>query len=135
MAEGAYAICWVTDAIPASEMLGDGARWLMVRHIERGWELPGGRVGKTETCSEAALRELYEETGLQAGILAQRAMDDGGVMFWMLAERNSKIRWISEDAAIEEVSWFSRPPSPLAWGTEELTSSARWAHSSSMRQQ
>jgi ADP-ribose pyrophosphatase YjhB (NUDIX family) len=31
-----------------------------------GWSLPGGRVEETETFEEAALRELKEETGIEA---------------------------------------------------------------------
>lgn len=38
--------------------------WLFVRHRERStWEIPGGKIERDETVSEAAIRELYEETG------------------------------------------------------------------------
>ena len=131
MAEATYAIVWVTDAIPVSPALGDGARWLMVKHIERGWELPGGNIAETESADEAALRELREETGLGGSILSWRMMDDGGTMFWLVAERSGETSWDSEDPAIEEVGWFLQPPLPLAWGIDELVTAAAWAHSSS----
>lgn len=38
-------------------------QWLLTRHPRRGWEFPGGKVEKGETAEEAAIREVYEETG------------------------------------------------------------------------
>lgn len=39
-------------------------RWVFVRHRERQtWELPAGHVEPGETVTEAAHRELFEETG------------------------------------------------------------------------
>jgi 8-oxo-dGTP diphosphatase len=39
-------------------------RWIWVRHRDRQtWELPAGHVEPGETATQAARRELYEETG------------------------------------------------------------------------
>lgn len=48
------------------------------------WGLPGGKVDPGETCSEAAVRELYEETGLRASNLEFVFGDDnhGDVTYW-----------------------------------------------------
>lgn len=37
--------------------------WLMTKHRSRGLEFPGGKVESGESAKEAAVREVYEETG------------------------------------------------------------------------
>lgn len=53
------------DAIAIVVCFEDASRdrFLMARHRERGWELPGGRVRPDEDPVEAAVREFGEETG------------------------------------------------------------------------
>ncbi|SDJ63551.1 RNA deprotection pyrophosphohydrolase [Salimicrobium halophilum] len=38
-------------------------KWLLTEHKERGREFPGGKVEEGESASEAAIREVKEETG------------------------------------------------------------------------
>ena len=44
-----------------------GRRYLVVREASRGnlWYLPAGRVEPGETFQEAAIREAYEEAGIE----------------------------------------------------------------------
>jgi ADP-ribose pyrophosphatase YjhB (NUDIX family) len=55
------------------------------------WSLPGGSIEPGERASEAALRELNEETGITAGIegvienVELTATDDGRPVTWRLA--------------------------------------------------
>ena len=54
-----WVIAWVIPKNRESENC-----WIMVRHKNRGWELLGGNIRIGESVEEAALRELFEETGL-----------------------------------------------------------------------
>jgi 8-oxo-dGTP diphosphatase len=56
---------WVFDA--------DLERVLLVEHRWRGWVPPGGKVESGETPRQAAGRELFEETGIRAALLAEPA--------------------------------------------------------------
>lgn len=43
-------------------------KWLLTIHPKRGYEFPGGKVERGELPEDAAIREVYEETG---GIVSQ----------------------------------------------------------------
>ena len=40
-------------------------RFIMVKHVDRAWEMPGGRIEEGETPREAGIREFLEETGME----------------------------------------------------------------------
>ena len=96
--------------------------WIMVKHSRRGWELPGGTMGQDEAPEEAALRELYEETGILGTAKAiDSGLIEGGVV--VLVEVDSPVSpepWGSEDDAIEEVGWCLQLPERSAWGNDEF---------------
>lgn len=47
--------------------------WLLTNHSVRGLEFPGGKVEPGESLKEAAIREVYEETGATLEDLSQIA--------------------------------------------------------------
>lgn len=48
-------------------------RILLVKHIDYDtWVQPGGHIDENETPEEAAVREVYEETGVKVKLLGER---------------------------------------------------------------
>ncbi len=60
------ATAWVFDE--------GGDHALLVRHPTLGWACAGGHVGFDETCRDAAIRELVEETGLDLNPIVAEPM-------------------------------------------------------------
>jgi 8-oxo-dGTP diphosphatase len=89
---------------------------LLVRHAERGWEIPGGYVNTGEDLITAVQREVKEETGIEisvgqlAGIYQNVQVENAEiptkVIFDFLASKQSGTLRTSHEHI--EVKWFAR---------------------------
>ncbi len=110
--------------------------WLMVNHIDRGWELPGGKITEGESFDITALRELYEEAGVlgTATDYDENIIPKGIVVRVEIDEEPQPDGWESEDEKITEVGWCVELPGELYWGEDELNRLLNhdWSASSSL---
>tara|TARA_B000000609_G_scaffold148872_1_gene132943 strand:- start:3249 stop:3641 length:393 start_codon:yes stop_codon:yes gene_type:complete len=113
-----FVVCWVYSR----KALFDEKPWIMVLNKNRGWELPGGEISENEDFDVAALRELYEETGLLGtAIKYDEGIIEGGVVVLIEVENSPNPEpWDSLDPSIIEVGWCLEAPTRLAWDEEEL---------------
>jgi 2,3-bisphosphoglycerate-dependent phosphoglycerate mutase len=90
-------------------------QWLLVRHKERTtWEMPGGHIESGESSQTAAVRELYEETGIITEeiktICDYEVCNDGsssyGRLFYVCTEKLGELPGYE----IEEVKLFDDFP-------------------------
>ena len=98
-----FVVCWVYSR----KALEDEKPWIMVLNKNRGWELPGGEISENEDFDKAALRELYEETGLLGtAIRYDEGIIEGGVVVLIEVENSPNPEpWDSLDPSIIEVGW------------------------------
>lgn len=115
--EEPWVVIW---AIPKNNI--DVPCWLMVKHVERGWELPGGTQLENEGNDVTALRELFEETGLLGVAISEDdSIIKGGVVVLVeIDEEPEPYGWDSDDESIIEVGWCVEIPDDLYWGSKEI---------------
>lgn len=91
-----------------------GDQWLVARrlptaHLGGQWEFPGGKRERAESLQDAALRELYEECGVEA--IAVRTLQE---VRWEYEDRTVRLtpvlcRWIrgeGEPLGCEMCKWL-----------------------------
>jgi len=75
--------------------LDEHERVLLVRHVEGNeWTTPGGMIEPYETPSDAAVREMWEETGLQVA-LTHIVGVFGGTLCAGTYSNGDKVAWVS----------------------------------------
>ena len=92
-------------------------RFLMVRHRERGWELPGGRMEAREGPVHCALREFREETGHLLGEpkFVMKLQKPNGLCYVFTGTPRAQVSVVDDDEPIDAMEWFDRLPDGLAF--------------------
>lgn len=84
-------------------------RVLLVRHVEgNDWTSPGGMVEPYETPANAAVREMWEETGLHVALTRILGVF-GGELCSTTYGNGDKVAWVSTVFAAEVVGGSLKP--------------------------
>ncbi|MEU4238357.1 NUDIX domain-containing protein [Actinoplanes sp. NPDC026619] len=119
----------------------DGGRVLLIRRGDNGqWSLPSGMVDPGEQPSDAALRELFEETGIVAEIEAVGGVATHPVVYpngdrceymnvWFRCRAVGGVLRADGDESLE-VGWFALDALPPLdeWGLLRLSAGPGWFH-------
>lgn len=111
------------DLVSVMLPVREDGKILLLQRPEGTWDPPGGRLASGETFEEAAVRELYEETGLLASPQKMLATWVGGASGRRLAavtyvgrvgngevrlsDEHLGSRWVSPEEWLDLHSWWS----------------------------
>jgi len=100
-----------------------GERFVMVRHRDRAWEMPGGHLREGEDFEKAAVREFAEETGMVLRVVANRRIGDGMVFAGTAEGRLGR----APSEEIVDARLFSELPEDLSFPLVEYRQELAWA--------
>ena len=83
-------------------------RVLLVRHADGDWTSPGGMIEPYETPADAAVREMWEETGLHVR-LTRIVGVFGGPVCSVTYANGDKISWVSTVFEAQPISGTLKP--------------------------
>jgi ADP-ribose pyrophosphatase YjhB (NUDIX family) len=97
--------------VPTASVLtfDDRRRVLLVRHAEgNNWTTPGGMIEPYETPSNAAVREMWEETGLHVALTHIIGVF-GGELCASTYSNGDKLSWVSTVFGAEPINGTLKP--------------------------
>lgn len=104
----------VRPPIAAAVIVQDGKVLLVKRRVKEGslsWQFPAGEVEPGETGSQAAVREVHEETGLtvaEGKVLGERVHPNTGrTMIYVACDVVDGVASVVDDEELVEVAWSS----------------------------
>lgn len=99
---------------------------LLVKHPERGWELPGGHLEQGENPLQCLEREVKEETGLNLSVISwNKGYYEKGYVGWMQVP-SPITEFDYDDPNVVDVAWWKDNPVMNYWDPQELTDLRRW---------
>lgn len=110
--------CLLKFAVVAARYRG---KWIFCRHKLRStWEIPGGHREKGEDITDAAKRELYEETGAVdfsiTPVCAYCVQSEGGISYGMLFTAEVKtLGGLPEHMEMAELTFCDQLPDKLTY--------------------
>ncbi len=106
-------------AVVLIERFSDGRLLCVWNRRYNGWSLPGGKVEGSETPEAAAVRELFEETGLVTEERYCEPVFDGPHGIEVEASRGSRVHIFRVDSHWNHPPHEREPGCPVTWFTRE----------------
>jgi len=75
------------------------------KHMQARWSFPGGKIDEGETGEEALVREVKEETGMEAEIVRALGLDVSKKTFFLVQTKGEVMKFPTKE--ILSVGWFS----------------------------
>ena len=96
--------------VPAVSILtfDEQDRVLLVRHADAGWTTPGGMIEPYEIPADAAVREMWEETGLHVSLVRIIGVFGGPVCSVTYANGDN-VSWVSTVFEAQPISGTLKP--------------------------
>lgn len=96
--------------LAGSLIIRDGKLLFLYREDEEHWEVPGGKVEKDESPTEAAVREAEEEIGVKASLekpfYSGEFQHDDTIFLWHCYKASIEGEPEIQEGKFEKLEWF-----------------------------
>lgn len=122
-----FVLAWIHSG---AGIFPNGGRILLVKHPQRGWEFPGGRIENNESPLDALHREVMEECGIKINFVfwIKDYYPNGWVGYCEAPDASKKDSWRVGDEFVELVEWKQKVPEMEHWDGNEFLDISRIIH-------